>query len=193
MKPTRVASMTSSAILTESASPPAADQAPKRGPGADVGREASAGRGAASRTFGSLGWAGQVGLSLAVGLITLAILLGMRMHALAPAAMLSVAAAALCWVACMLWRTLLALLTPQDQTIQPTANQRRRELEREKYLLLKALRELDDDHQMGKLSQADYEEAAVVLRQRAARVLAALDRTAGEPPGSTGRNVQGKV
>ena len=52
---------------------------------------------------------------------------------------------------------------------------RRKELEREKQSLLKALKELDFDHQMGKVSDKDFADISATYRARAIRVMRQLD------------------
>jgi zinc ribbon protein len=52
---------------------------------------------------------------------------------------------------------------------------RRKELEREKQALLKALKELDFDHQMGKVSDKDFADISSTYRARAIRVMRQLD------------------
>ncbi|MCC6998693.1 MAG: zinc ribbon domain-containing protein [Deltaproteobacteria bacterium] len=57
----------------------------------------------------------------------------------------------------------------------PATGWRRRELEREKYWLLKAIKELEFDHQMNKISLEDFNEIAGRYRTRAVRVIRELD------------------
>jgi hypothetical protein len=52
---------------------------------------------------------------------------------------------------------------------------RRKELDREKKSLLKALKELDFDHQMGKVSDKDFADISTQYRARAIRVMRQLD------------------
>ena len=51
-------------------------------------------------------------------------------------------------------------------------------LEREKNLLLRSIKELEFDHAMGKVAEADYEEMVGRLRSRAVRLLQQLDSAA---------------
>lgn len=53
---------------------------------------------------------------------------------------------------------------------------RRKELEREKAALLKAIKELEFDHEMRKVSDADFEEIGGNYRARAIRVMRQLDQ-----------------
>ena len=52
-------------------------------------------------------------------------------------------------------------------------------LEREKLLALRAIKELEFDRAMGKLSEADWQEMSGRLRARAARLMRQLDAGAG--------------
>lgn len=53
---------------------------------------------------------------------------------------------------------------------------RRREIEREKLLTLRSLKELEFDHGMGKVSDADFSQMATALRERAMRLIGELDQ-----------------
>jgi hypothetical protein len=57
---------------------------------------------------------------------------------------------------------------------------RRRELLREKAAILKALKELEFDHETGKISDADFREIGERLRARARPILRALDDQGGD-------------
>jgi hypothetical protein len=83
---------------------------------------------------------------------------------------------AVAWVALVLGRAAMALVREpaRDEEVRATGR-RRKELEREKQALLKALKELELDYQMGKISEADYREIGGQYRQRAIGVLRALD------------------
>jgi hypothetical protein len=61
-----------------------------------------------------------------------------------------------------------------------TSARRKRELEREKQRLLKALKELEFDHEMGKVSEADFREIGGVYRARALRIYRQLDAGGGD-------------
>ena len=77
-----------------------------------------------------------------------------------------------------LWRTGASAVAPEDATeaawtapIGP-----RGELEKEKKTLLKAIKEAEFDHQMGKLSKADADEMIATYRARAIEVIKGIDR-----------------
>ena len=94
---------------------------------------------------------------------------------------LALATAALAWVGWLLFRSAQSLTRePDDAETVLATGRRRKELEREKQLLLKALKELEFDHEMGKVSDADYREIGGQYRARATRVLRQLDETGRE-------------
>lgn len=92
------------------------------------------------------------------------------------AVFLGFGALSLAWVVLVLGRAAVTLVREpaRDEEVKATGR-RRKELEREKQALLKALKELELDHQMGKISEADYREIGGAYRQRAIGVLRALD------------------
>src|SRR5215813_13433351 len=74
---------------------------------------------------------------------------------------LVIAAAAFGVVAIQIGRTIVSALspTPSEETVRVAGDRRRRELEREKALILKAIKELEFDRAMGKISDDDYRDA----------------------------------
>jgi hypothetical protein len=77
------------------------------------------------------------------------------------------------------YRTLSPLVTnPVDVTQEPLSERARAVLEREKALALRALKELEFDRSMGKVSQADFDEMAGRLRARALLFMKQLDEDA---------------
>jgi hypothetical protein len=101
-------------------------------------------------------------------------------RATAAGAFLAVAAAALAWCLGLLFRAARALVDePPAVEVERATGRRRKELEREKAHLLKALKELEFDHEMGKVSDADFREIGGQYRGRAMRVMRQLD-DAGE-------------
>ncbi len=88
---------------------------------------------------------------------------------------------ALAWVVWILMRSAQALVKePEAIDVARATGRRKKELEREKTALLKALKELEFDYQMGKISDADYKEIGANYRARAVRVMRQLDLNAGE-------------
>jgi len=80
-----------------------------------------------------------------------------------------------------LWRTGAAVASPDDELAswtQPVGP--RGELEREKRTLLKAIKEAEFDHQMGKLSKTDCDHMVAVYRARAIELIKALEATDGK-------------
>jgi hypothetical protein len=79
--------------------------------------------------------------------------------------------AALC-----LYRTLAPLVAPHsDLDRQPLSERTRQDLEREKALTLRSIKELEFDRAMGKVSPQDFEEMAARLRARALGIMTQLD------------------
>jgi hypothetical protein len=75
---------------------------------------------------------------------------------------------------------LLRPLVSQDEDRTPMVGERTRAaLEREKLLALRAIKELDFDRAMGKLSEADWKEMSGRLRARAGRLIRQLDAGSG--------------
>lgn len=72
------------------------------------------------------------------------------------------------------------VLEPEAAEVQVATGRRRKELERDKQSLLKALKELEFDHRMGKLSVADYNVIAARYRGRAIAVMRQLDEAGGD-------------
>jgi ribosomal protein L40E len=92
-------------------------------------------------------------------------------------AFLAGAALAMGWVVWLVFRAAQALVkeAPATDAGAVVTGKRRKELEREKQALLKALKELDFDHQMGKVSDKDFGEISSTYRARAIRVMRQLD------------------
>ena len=78
------------------------------------------------------------------------------------------------------WRT-LAPFTQSDRRASPIAlgGRTRAALEREKTLTLRALKDLEFDRAMGKISETDFAEMTARLRARAARLIGQLDAERG--------------
>lgn len=91
------------------------------------------------------------------------------------AVLLVLGAAALGWVS----SALLSTLFPDEGELTSgrtrVTGRRRKELEREKHLVLKAIKELEFDRDMGKVGAADFEEISARFRARARRLLRELD------------------
>ena len=95
------------------------------------------------------------------------------------AAVLFLAGVTLLWSILWLYRSLVALATDAPVThATRLGGAARRELARDKRLLLKAIKELEFDHAMGKLSDADFHDLVTRYRARAVAVLRRLDEGA---------------
>jgi hypothetical protein len=74
------------------------------------------------------------------------------------------------------YRMLAPLVAPHTDLEQEPLNERlRADLEREKALTLRSIKELEFDRAMGKLSQQDFEQMAGRLRARAMGIMTQLD------------------
>lgn len=97
-----------------------------------------------------------------------------------PGVALSLSVGALLWVARLLFesaRSLVSVSSAAEKSEAVAASGRRRkELEREYYILKRAIKELELDHAMGKISTEDYGEIRARYRERAVRVLRQLDQ-----------------
>jgi hypothetical protein len=123
-------------------------------------------------------WPG-VSAALAIGVgIYASVVLG---HLTVSVLFLMLAAGALGWVVWVAFRAAQSLTTePAALEIAVATGRRRKELEREKQALLKALKELEFDHEMSKVSDADYQEIGGNYRARAVRILRQLDAQSGD-------------
>jgi hypothetical protein len=72
-------------------------------------------------------------------------------------------------------RTVRPLVSGEDDRTMMVGQRTRASLEREKMLALRAIKELEFDRAMGKLSDADWNEMSGRLRARAARLIRQLD------------------
>ena len=72
-------------------------------------------------------------------------------------------------------RALKPLVAPEDDRTSMIGDRTRVALEREKALVLRAIKELEFDKAMGKVSDADWQDMAGRLRARAARLMRQLD------------------
>src|SRR5574338_673324 len=94
-----------------------------------------------------------------------------------------------------LWRVGAAAVAPEDNS--PDAWSRpigaRGELEKEKKTLLKAIKEAEFDHEMGKLSKADADDLIRTYRARAIEVIKEIDRLDAGQAGSTREKIEREV
>lgn len=93
-----------------------------------------------------------------------------------PLVMLALGGATLAIAALALYRTLDPLVRPEVQRAEAAeAPARRRELERDKQAVLKAIREIDLDFHMRKISEKDHRDLTARYRARALRIIRELD------------------
>jgi hypothetical protein len=84
-----------------------------------------------------------------------------------------------CLVGIAMLRALRPLVAPDDDRTAMIGQRTRAALEREKLMTLRALKELEFDRAMGKLSDADWQEMSGRLRARATGLIRQLDAGAG--------------
>ena len=90
--------------------------------------------------------------------------------------LLVAAIGAAAWVGFLLYRTLWPLATPDFEDHTPVvAGRTRAALEREKTLVLRAIKELEFDRAMGKVAPADFQGMSERLRARAIALMQQLD------------------
>jgi hypothetical protein len=116
---------------------------------------------------------------LGLGGAVVAILYGvgvMHMRMGAPLVVLGLGGMTLVLAAVALWRV-LDPLSRANLTLEaaPRAAGRLRELEREKQLVLKAIKEVELDYQMRKVAEADYKDMVERYRARALRLISELE------------------
>ena len=82
------------------------------------------------------------------------------------------------------YRMLAPLVAPHSDLEEELllSERLRADLEREKMLTLRSIKELEFDRAMGKLSQQDYDQMAGRLRARAMGIMKQLDAGVSEPP-----------
>jgi hypothetical protein len=116
-------------------------------------------------------------------------------HVTVPVVVIGVAYLAVIATIANLWRVGTAAVAPEDDS--PGAWARpvgaRVELEKEKKTLLKAIKEAEFDHEMGKLSKADADELIRMYRARAIEVIKELDRLEAGQAGSTREQIEREV
>ena len=72
-------------------------------------------------------------------------------------------------------RTLVPLVSPDEDRTVMVGHRTRVALEREKAAVLRSIKELEFDRAMGKLAEADFQDMSSRLRQRATGLLRQLD------------------
>ncbi len=97
-------------------------------------------------------------------------------------------------VAFALYRVVVPLMAP-DGAMEPEVlhDQLRADLEREKMLTLRSIKELEFDRAMGKVSPQDFDDMAARLRSRAIGLMKQLDRESSAYEALIERDVQARV
>jgi hypothetical protein len=101
-----------------------------------------------------------------------------RMRFGPPLVMLALGGMTLAFTAGALWRMIDPLARPEPPGTGAAAARGRgfvREIEREKQLVLKAIKEIEFDYQMRKISERDYREMVERYRNRAMRLISELE------------------
>ena len=93
--------------------------------------------------------------------------------------LLSVLMGTVCLVGIAMLRALRPLVSFEDDRTVMVGHRTRAALEREKLMTLRAIKELEFDRAMGKLSDADWQEMSGRLRARASGLIRQLDAGAG--------------
>lgn len=137
---------------------------------------AEADRAVPTKEHGLLAW--QFFVLAALGCATAATFMA-RGQGVVTIILLSVLMAGAALVGLMTLRTVQPLVTEQDDRTEMIGHRTRAALERDKLLALRAIKELEFDRAMGKLSEEDFREMAGRLRARAARLMRQLDAGAG--------------
>jgi hypothetical protein len=132
-----------------------------------------------ARPFPGTGRAMTWGLILAAAAAALTYgLVGAKLSPGAPLFILTVGGGAMAFCGISLYRVLEPLLRPAAAAARAAGTRqstRLRELEREKGLVLKAIREIEHDFQMRKISESDYKEMTHRYRTRALRLIREID------------------
>jgi hypothetical protein len=99
-----------------------------------------------------------------------------KMHLGPPLVMLALGGMTLALTGAALWRVIDPLTRDADPAaIAPRRSGRTRELEREKQLVLKAIKEVELDYQMRKIAERDYRDMVERYRARALRLIGELE------------------
>ncbi len=158
-------------------------KAETRGRGtADNGKSGKPGKSEKPRKSGS---AGPISVWIFLGLTLLiagAVIVGLRVavgvELDAPTLALALSCVALIWALRALWGMVAALARPATDTLlgeHDTSGSSLSELREEKRRVLRAIKELEFDHGMGKLSDADFKAVSERYKLRAIQVMRELD------------------
>ena len=102
-----------------------------------------------------------------------------RGQGVTPVVLLGMLMAAAGFVGTTVLRAIRPLVSTEDDRTAMIGQRTRVALEREKYLVLKSIKELEFDRAMGKVSESDWHDMSGLLRARAARLMRQLDAGSG--------------
>jgi ribosomal protein L40E len=102
-----------------------------------------------------------------------------RGHGITAVVMLSALMAGAALIGMTTLRALRPLVSPDDERSAVMGQRTRAALERDKLLTLRAIKELEFDRSMGKLSDEDFKDMSGRLRAKAARLMRQLDAGLG--------------
>lgn len=136
---------------------------------------------------------GVAGGTLALG--WLFILWQNNFHVTVPVVVIGLGYLAVVATVANLWRVGAAAVAPEDNSADAWGRPigARVELEKEKKTLLKAIKEAEFDHEMGKLSKADADDLIRTYRARAIEVIKEIDRLDAGQAGSTREKIEREV
>ena len=169
----------SSTSVSASAATPAGTSAIDGNDGKAVDAKASTAPTAGASSSGQRSKRRLNGLALALAGAAAALLYGrlvLGMRVSPPLVMMGLGGLTLVLAALALWRVLEPLTDAEDRRgpAEHRAPHRIRELEREKLVVLKAIKEIELDFQMKKIGEADYREMVERYRARALRLMGEL-------------------
>jgi hypothetical protein len=140
-------------------------------------------------------WARRAGLALVLVCGWLFIVGENRFHVTPPVFFVCVGYLAVVATVWNLWRIGSLAVSREQATEQAWSRPigHRAELEKEKRTLLKAIKEAEFDHEMGKLSKTDADELVTMYRGRAIAVIKELDGMGEETAEGGGGDVRAKI
>ncbi len=127
-------------------------------------------------------------LLLSMAGATAAVVVSRETH---PAALLLLSAAVICAGLVAIGLTMAVGGFFTRTTIAPISVSKRHELEREKGLVLRSIKELEFDKATGKVSDADFADISRRLRARAVALMQELEQAAGDAPAGASASVAG--
>jgi NADH pyrophosphatase NudC (nudix superfamily) len=102
-----------------------------------------------------------------------------RGNGLMPVILLTILMGATALVGMAALRAVRPLVSSQEERVSMIGHRTRAALERDKTIVLRAIKELEFDHAMGRLSEDDFRQMSGRLRSRATRLIRQIDASAG--------------